>query len=272
MGLATVLGLRKRGFFIPYRYADKVPGPGERPPYRAVAELFGRREGAFGRVLDLVNEQAPALRAIGDEPPPAPRWTQGWFPRLDAAVAYALVRAHRPRRVIEVGSGHSTRFLARAVADGGLETEITAVDPAPRASIEGLPVRFLKRALHEVDEAAFAELGAGDVLFVDSSHILMPGTDVDTLINRILPRLPAGAMVHVHDVFLPDDYPRAWAWRGYNEQQAVVPLLLGGAYEVVFASHYVASAMAARLATTVVAELPLVAGAWETSLWLRKAA
>ena len=67
-----------------------------------------------------IEQYAAELEAIGSAPPPAPRWNQDWFPRLDAAAAYAMVRNTRPRRIVEVGSGHSTRFMARAVADGGL--------------------------------------------------------------------------------------------------------------------------------------------------------
>src|SRR5204863_425837 len=81
----------------------------------------------------------------GHAPPPAPRWDQDWFPRLDAAAAYTMVRTLGPKRIVEVGCGHSTRFMARAVADGRLATSIIAIDPAPRAKLEGLNVRWLKQ-------------------------------------------------------------------------------------------------------------------------------
>jgi predicted O-methyltransferase YrrM len=181
-----------------------------------------------------------------------------------------LVRRERPRRIVEVGSGHSTRFLARAVADGGLATEIVCIDPAPRAAIAGLNVRHRQELLARTDPALFAALAAGDLVFIDSSHIAMPGTDVDRLALDVLPRLASGVLVHVHDVFLPDAYPAAWRWRGYNEQLLVGALIQGGAWEIVFASRYAATRMVDRLARSVLAELPLLPGAYETSLWLRK--
>jgi hypothetical protein len=95
----------------------------------------------------------------------------------------------------------------------------------------------------------------------------MPGTDVDRLFLDVLPRLPAGVLLHVHDVFLPDGYPPQWAWRGYNEQ-LLVAALLQGAYDLVFASRYVAAHRPEWLGP--VARLPLRPGAFETSLWLRK--
>jgi hypothetical protein len=108
------------------------------------------------------------------------------------------------------------------------------------------------------------------VLFVDSSHILMPGSDVDLLFNRVLPDLPAGIVVHIHDIMLPDDYPPPWAWRNYNEQLAVVPLLAGGNYVPLFASHFVRTRLAGRLSDSVVATLPAHPDSFPTSLWLRK--
>ncbi len=269
-GLATVLGLAKRGFFIPYRYAGTLPPPGTRAPYDAIEALFDAHRADFAALLDGLADYAEPFAAIGPDSPPAPRWNQDWFPRLDAAVAYAMVRRGAPARIVEVGSGHSTRFMARAVADGGLATRITAIDPAPRAALDGLDVEIIRKPVHQAGAAPFANLAAGDVLFIDSSHILMPGSDVDWLFNHLLPTLPAGLRVHIHDVFLPDDYPVDWDWRGYNEQLGVAAMLLAGGYRPLFASRYAATRLAGVLADSAVARLPLGAGAYETSLWLEK--
>jgi predicted O-methyltransferase YrrM len=214
-------------------------------------------------LLARIEFYADQLEAIGKEAPPAPRWNQDWFPRLDAAAAYAMVRALEPRRIIEVGSGHSTRFMARAVADGGLRTRITAVDPQPRASLEGLNVRWLKLPVQAAEPALFEQLQARDILFIDSSHQLKPGSDVEFLLEKVLPRLAEGVRVHFHDIFLPDPYPASWAWRRYNEQEAVARLI-GEGYAMEFSSHQVG-----RL-NGVLARLPLKDGAIESSLWLRK--
>jgi hypothetical protein len=265
-----VLGLSPRGFFLPYRYAATLPGPGSRQAYPAAEALFESCRGRFARVLSKLEPLAADLRRIGKDPPPAPRWPQSWFPRLDAAVAYAFVRSLKPERILEVGSGHSTRFLARAVADGGLATRITAIDPAPRAQLDGLPITLRRQTLQSAGLSPFRDLRPGDILMVDSSHILMPGSDVDFILGRILPTLAEGVWVHVHDIFLPDDYPADWDWRGYNEQLGVLALLLGGGWEVRFASRYVVTRMAGNLEGSIVAELPLPEGAFESSLWLVK--
>ena len=155
--------------------------------------------------LEKIEGFASELEAIGrDEnsaPPPAPRWNQDWFPRLDAAAAYAMVRTCRPRRIVEVGSGHSTRFMARAVADGGLATRITAIDPEPRASISGLNVEYLRMPVQKIGNELFLTLKKDDILFIDSSHQLKPGSDVEFLVEEILPGLPSGVRVHFHDIF-----------------------------------------------------------------------
>jgi predicted O-methyltransferase YrrM len=262
LGLPTVLGLTPRGWFIPHRYAPLLPPPGAQPPYPAIEQLFERHRDDFVAVLDAVDRHAAALRELGS------LCEQSWFPSLDAAVAYALVRERKPRRIVEVGSGHSTRFLSRAL--GGLG-EIVAIDPAPRADIVDLPgVRVVPSTLQTAPGEPFAALQSGDVLFIDSSHILMPGSDVDILLNRVLPSLPAGVLVHVHDVFLPFDYPSAWGWRAYNEQQGVVPLLSAGAYRPLFSSAWAERRLAERLARSVVAHLPHPADAVAASLWLEK--
>jgi hypothetical protein len=216
------------------------------------------------KVLDWIEDCAASLEAIGEDRPPQPRWNQDWFPRLDAAAAYAIVRHTKPRRIVEVGSGHSTRFLARAVADGALDTRITCIDPEPRATIAGLPVERLRVPVQSVALDVF-DLAPGDVLFIDSSHQVKPGSDLDFLLGRVLPRLPGGVRVHFHDIFLPDPYPPRWAWRRYDEQEAVA-LLLEDGYALEFSSHQAAKAPF----DGVLARLPRLPGAFESSFWLCK--
>lgn len=265
LGLSTALGRRAQGFFIPYRYADQVRAI----DYAGLSPRFRQREPGFRHVITNIHAHRAAFQSM-QGPPPLPRFTQDWFPRLDAAALYAMIRFHRPRLVVEIGSGHSTRFIARAVADGGMATRIVCIDPAPRAALDGLPVRWQRSTLQMAPQDLFDELGPGDVLFIDSSHIGQPGTDVDVLIGRILPRLPPGVLVHFHDVFLPDAYPEEWAWRGYNEQTALAALVQGGSFEIQFASHFVATRHPGWLADAGLNTLPLLPGAHECSLWLRK--
>jgi len=115
-------------------------------------------------------------------------------------------------------------------------------------------VTWVPALLSDSHPPMFDALEAGDVAFFDASHVPMPGTDVDLIVNGILPRLRPGVLVHFHDIFLPDAYPSEWAWRAYNEQNAIAPLLTAGGYDVLFSSRYALTRMAPDR---------------ESSLWLR---
>lgn len=266
MGLATVLGLAPRGFFIPYRHAGSV----QASAYPELEPAFKAAWPEFAQLLAAIESEASLILAA-QGPAPRPRLDQAWFPCLDAAAAFALVRLTRPARIVEIGSGHSTRWLAAALAGGAHAPAITCIDPAPRASLAGLPVEWRRQLLQAVGATPFQTLAAGDILFIDSSHVCMPGSDVDLLIGRILPTLAPGVLVHVHDIFLPDPYPSEWAWRGYNEQTPIAALLQGGRYRLRFASHYTATRQPAALAQAL-AQLPAPAGPHASSLWLEKTA
>ncbi|SMF09290.1 hypothetical protein SAMN06265365_10294 [Tistlia consotensis] len=270
LGLPTLLGLARRGFFLPHRYAESWPPRVRANAYPELAERFQAAEPALLALLEGVERYGEALRAIGDAPPPEPRWRQSWFPRLDAAAAYVLLRERRPPRLVEVGSGHSTRFFRRAARDGGFGLALTAIDPAPRADVAGLPITLHRALLQQVGPAPFEGLRAGDAVSIDSSHLLVPGSDVDLFFGRVLPRLPIGCLLQIHDIFLPDDYPESWDWRGYNEQQVLPPLLESGDWAILWSSRWASTRLAEAVARGVAGSLPLMPGALETSLWLER--
>jgi len=191
-----------------------------------------------------------------------------WFNDLDARALYVLLRLERPARVIEVGSGLTslliadvnTRFLVG-------RSRITCVDPHPQADIDGVAgiSETVRRPVQEVPLDRFAELASGDVLFVDSSHIAAPGSDVNFLVFEVLPILKPGVLVHFHDIFLPGDYPDAeWVQPEWNEQYVVQALLMFSArLQIVFASAYAYRFLDAELTQAV----GKVLGG--DSLWLR---
>ena len=272
LGLVTLLGIASKGIFIPYRYAESFASITARSPYKILDRIFSTNEEDFSKILAGIDDFFLDLSKIGPDSSPEPRWNQDWFCRLDAAAAYAIVRTNQPSKIIEVGSGHSTRFLSRAVRDGNLNSIIVAIDPQPRASLSGIKnIKFIQSSLQEIDLEIFMNLCRNDILFVDSSHILMPGSDVDILINRVLPILPSGVLIHFHDIFLPNDYPQDWHWRGYNEQLVVAPLITSLAYKPIFSSHYIISQMQDIFNASQLSTIPKPNSGIESSLWLRKA-
>lgn len=192
----------------------------------------------------------------------------GYFDTPDAEALYLMIRRYAPRRVIEVGCGNSTRVTRQAIIDGGLDCELVAVDPWPRADIADVVDRFEQARLEEVDPALFAGLGSGDVLFIDSSHQVRMSNDVAHLFCRIIPALAPGVVVHVHDVFLPYEYPKRFFYDcpSWGEQYVLHALLQGGGYELLWPGHYLQ-----RARPDAVAALPFLGKGRAQSFWMRKA-
>ena len=152
-------------------------------------------------------------------------YNNGYFESCDAEVAYCMVREWKPRRIIEIGSGFSTRAMAEALRanreQDGVAGELITVDPNPERLPEdgwGDVVMVVAERVQHLDIGVFEMLRADDMLFIDSSHVVSVGSDVVREYLQILPRLNPGVLVHVHDIFLPSDYPRSavldnlWFW------------------------------------------------------------
>ena len=226
---ARLLGGRGGGFFVQYDYVKKVAPVAA--PYSEVEQLCaasGFREHLAAMAADVgFYEELASTEGL--------EWNGRMYPPLDCFALVTAIRRFRPKRVVEIGSGDTTRFMTAAA---GPDTAISCIDPQPRRSIEHLPVTFVRRML-TVDDAALCEtLEANDILFIDSSHIMLPGMDVDIELNRIFPRLKPGVIVHLHDIFLPFDYPPDWRGRCWSEQNALVGWLFGP-FEILYPGHYV---------------------------------
>jgi predicted O-methyltransferase YrrM len=136
------------------------------------------------------------------------------FHPLDAAILYASISEARPKRIIEIGSGMSTHVILAALRDARLtDTIFTCIEPfLPdylRKIREGIS-EIVERPLQEVPLNKFRELEAGDILFIDSTHVVRFDSDVVYEILEILPILKQGVIIHIHDIFFPDDYPESW--------------------------------------------------------------
>jgi hypothetical protein len=157
-----------------------------------------------------------------------PSWTNGWFQGLDAASLYGFLAQRNPATYLEGGAGNSTRFARRAIERHDLSTKIVSIDPRPRAALAGLADEHLASPLEDVELDVFARLGPGDVLLVDGSHRAFTNSDVTVFFTEVLPRLPAGLLVCVDDVFLPWDYPPQMSGEWYSEQYLLAAWLLAG--------------------------------------------
>jgi hypothetical protein len=165
-----------------------------------------------------------------------------YFSSPDAELLYTLLRQHNPQLYIEIGSGNSTMIARQAVIDGSLRTRIIAIDPRPRRNVASLVDEIYLTPVEHVDIAIFKMLRAGDFLFVDSSHHVSVGNDVSRIYLSVLPSLPSGCFVHIHDIFLPYEYPKAWVDNelfDWNEQYMVQLLLSSSdSFKVIWAGYY----------------------------------
>ena len=201
-----------------------------RPPHQRLHGILNRHRERYREHLRGIVALAPRLRAIPIDPPPddplAPAWSNPWFSGLDLAALYMFVSRHRPARYMEIGSGWTTKIARRAARDAGAALHITSIDPQPRAEIDQLCDVVVRRAAEDVDDALTRELEAGDILFLDSSHRVFTNSDCVAFFLEILPELKPGVLVHIHDIFLPYDYPPEWNERYYSEQYVLAAWLL----------------------------------------------
>ncbi len=153
-------------------------------------------------------------------------WSNGAFDSGDAEFWYHLIRLKKPARIFEIGSGHSTLMARRAIRANqaeapGYSCQHLCIEPYQMPWLERAGVTVLRQRVEELDVAFFQQLERGDVLFIDSSHVIRPQGDVLFEYLELLPTLKAGVIVHVHDVRSPRDYLRRWLFdevRLWNEQ------------------------------------------------------
>ncbi|MBA0125073.1 WecB/TagA/CpsF family glycosyltransferase [Haloechinothrix sp. YIM 98757] len=161
---------------------------------------------------------------------------------IEAQVLHCVVRTMAPGRIIEIGSGASTAVMSdavgRNVAEGRRGAGILAIDPYMPEELRGLDhVEVAETPAQQVDTSVFAELGDGDLLFIDSTHVLKTGSEVQRIYLELLPALPPGVLVHIHDIYLPYLYSPwvlgdVWDWQ---ETALLTALLTGNQHFAVLA-------------------------------------
>jgi hypothetical protein len=149
-----------------------------------------------------------------------------WYSYSDAIFLYCFLRQHKPKRIIEIGSGFSSAAILDTVDSMvSYSPEITFIEPYPDRLFSLLRrddkdrIKIVDKKLQEVSAQIFFKLAPGDLLFIDSSHVVKCGSDLELLLFDILPHLPGGIFIHFHDVFYPFNYPSEWLKRGiyWNE-------------------------------------------------------
>ena len=186
----------------------------------------------------------------------APFSENGMIPIEDDYLLYAMIMAFEPLSVLEIGSGHSTRTahkallqLPREASDGSrIERRHTCIEPFRSDVIDtsqdhDIPIHVIKSEVQDVDPSEFTKLKKDDILFIDSSHVIRAFGDTILELVFILPTLPVGVIVHIHDICLPENYPRDWLGSGssrseYTEQYMLAAFLYGNKHWKVLWSNW----------------------------------
>ena len=234
----------------------------DRGQLRYLKEIFPRYQDEYAAI--------PVVRPASWSTRPTFYLTNDAFQNIDALAYWAMIRSHRPKRIVELGSGFSTLLAAEAVSRNG-GGRVTAIDPFPREFIErnGCGIDLIKRKAENTEPELLLSLEAGDMVFVDSSHVVRQGGDVNWFFLEILPQLRDGVLVHIHDIHFPFDYPSELISRRnvyWTEQYLLHCYLLKNSIdEVLFSSRYSAHVFPAETR----AAFPCVEKLDGGSLWIR---
>ncbi len=243
------------GFHItPKHFYSPIPDTQSLPPqiWEQPSELAGIDMNPEGQ-LHLLQDVFPFYRDEFIQFPSSPTseptefyLNNNSFDGLDALVLYCMVRHFRPGRVIECGSGFSTLVTATAARQNG-NTTITCVEPYPSPRLENAvkdikSISLVQSKAEDLPISFFQDLREGDILFIDTSHVVRIGGDVTFLFLEVIPRLAPGVVIHVHDVFFPWEYPKDWIYnelRFWNEQYLLQAFLaFNSCFRVLFANYF----------------------------------
>lgn len=216
------------------------------PPYRSrayslVQELLDQSVPTMLYYVDLIARYQERLLELATYPDPtkAPEDRPafgGEFSHWDACALYASIRAFRPSRIVEIGSGGSSRWMRQAIRDADIECQVTSVDPGANGAIYGTGPDEIWLDHYEDVWHRTPNLQCNDILFYDGSHLIVPDSDLIVLCLEAIPRLPPGVLIHFHDIFPPDDVPgdmRTWM---QMESYLVYTLMVYGNFELLYAS------------------------------------
>jgi hypothetical protein len=211
----------------------------------AIERFLAAQSSTYHQSLQLIANCTELLHRIPRKPvsdlSTQPAWGNPYFSNLDAASLVAFLLNSNPLQYVEVGSGNSTKFARYAIEHGQLKTRLTSIDPQPRAQVDAICDSVKRTTLQDCDLSVFEALQPGDIMFFDGSHLLGMRSDVSVFFLEVLPLLRPGVLVHVHDIFLPYDYPPVFHSRNYDEQYMLAMFLLYAKPKVLLPNYFVSN-------------------------------
>jgi hypothetical protein len=212
----------------------------ETQPHKLLNEIISKNDAAYEELIHQSLEYKRAFEKFpvrpSDEKTPA--WENSFFPAFDTIMHYTLLAKYKPKKYIEIGSGNSTKLAAFCRTEENLDFTITCFDPHPRREIREIADEWVSLPIQSVPVERFKELQPNDIVFLDGSHVLHANSDVMWFFLEILPVIPKGVLVHIHDIFLPFDYPQWVCDRFFSEQYMFAVCLLNSDHYQVIAPNY----------------------------------
>lgn len=236
---------RFQTLFLEYKVTFKPRYGHGLPAHPRLKEIIEANHEEYAQWMKKISSQTARLQAIKklneETDATQPGWNNGFLPGLDIMALYTIIAETKPNKYVEVGSGNSTQVAHKAIHDHDLDTHIISIDPFPRAEIDSLADEVIRRPFEAVDTSWLADLEPGDILFIDNSHRMLPNSDATVFFLETLPMLRPGVIVHIHDVYLPFDYPQFMCDRFYTEQYGLAINLLANArrYHTIFPAYFV---------------------------------
>jgi hypothetical protein len=201
-----------------------------KPPHDLLYKIISAERAHYAEILRGFLQHKAAIQNIkkqsAETDPAQPSWNNGFLPGLDTVAIYGMLAHFRPQQYVEIGSGYSTKVARKSVIDNHLGTRIISIDPHPRAEIDRLADTVIRLPLEAIDFSFLKNMAAGDILFIDNSHRVLPNSDATVFFMEVLPYLPKGVIVHIHDIYLPYDYPQFMCDRFYSEQYVLAAFVL----------------------------------------------
>jgi len=243
--LYRFLNPRYQNLFLEYRVKLKPRYGHGLPPHPELFKIIDSRRETYKKLIRKALSYKKHIWTIRDSRVESdlskPAWNNGFLPGLDIIGIYTMLARFKPKRYVEIGSGNSTRVAHKAIIEQELSTEFISIDPKPRTEIDQLPNRIIRKPFEDIDFDIVSELDEKDILFIDNSHRILPNSDSLVFFLEILPRLKRGVIVHIHDIYLPYDYPRFMCDRFYSEQYGLACYLLSNPdkYEPLLPNYFI---------------------------------
>lgn len=198
------------------------------PPNELLQNTISQTDSNYFEILNKCLDYVSAFQewSLEKESESRPFWNNKFLPGLDMVSLYALLASKKPKRYLEIGSGNSTKVAHEAKLKENLTTEIISVDPFPRAEIDNLANVVIREPFENTSLSIAEKLEAGDFLFIDNSHRVLPNSDATVFFMEVLPTLRKGVIVQIHDIYLPYDYPQFMCDRFYSEQYTLAAFIL----------------------------------------------